>query len=171
LIGYRDKDARTTTRLSLNRKLAAGFLCIVLAGFGAAAHAQTAPSGATMVQLASIQNPFPLPAKSLRASDYSLLDKTQPGHQAMFASANPGVQRKAADYHLLSWPQTGLLAQIDSDKVAGWNTMFSSPTLDLAQQRMPADEMKPSPKPLLAVHLADYELPIFLYVPNPQANW
>jgi hypothetical protein len=37
--------------------------------------------------------------------------------------------------------------------------------------RMPVDGVSAHFRPLLEIHLGAYELPIFLYVPNPQTNW
>jgi hypothetical protein len=168
---HKNKESWAMNRRGGKAKLAAGFVGILLAGFLLAGRAQTAPPDASIVQRVANQNPAPLPTGFL-GSDYALLKRGQPGsrREAMLAYINPSANRRTARYSLLSWPRRSSFAHIEADEVNRRNAIFGSTDLTIADARMPANGIRPLFRPLLEIQLGAYKLPIFLYVPNPQAN-
>jgi hypothetical protein len=79
--------------------------------------------------------------------------------------------RKTPRYSLLSWPLSSSFAHTEADEVNRRNAIFGSSELTIADARMPANGPGGSFSPLLEIHLGAYKLPVFLYAPNPQANW
>lgn len=157
-------------RPCINTKLAAGLIGILLAGFSLPAQAQTVPSDATVVQRMATQNPAPLPHRGFFGSDYGLLNQGRSGQELTLTYLNSGKNRKTAPYSLLSSPRMSLFVQIEADQVNRRNAIFGSTTWPIANERMQDDGITPHFRPLLEIPLGANKLPLFLYVPNPQAN-
>jgi hypothetical protein len=162
-------------RIAMNRpsgstKLAAGLLGILLAGFSLPGRAQTMPPG-TIVPRMATQNPVPLPHKGFLDSDYGLLSQGGSVQEETLAYISPSANRKKTVwYSLLFWPRTSLFTQIEAEGVNRRNAIFGSTDLTIADSLIPANGITPHFRPLLEIQLGAYKLPMFLYVPNPQAN-
>jgi hypothetical protein len=150
-----------------NAKLAAGLVGVMLAEFLPVGGAQAAPPNAIIARGVANQNPVPPPSN---VSDYGLLNQAGSGQATMLSYINPSVNRKTPRYSLVAWPRTSLFAQIESDEINRSNAISGSTTLAISDVRLLADGITPHFSPLLEIQLGAYKLPLFLYVPNPQAD-
>jgi hypothetical protein len=95
--------------------------------------------------------------------------RSQPKRGGLIGMLEPQVAkyRKTPRFSLLPCPQRSSCLRPDANEANHRNAIFGSTELTIADLPTPVDGISAYFRPLLKIHFGAYQLPIFLYAPNP----